>query len=420
MHLTKRFGIVAASQLPLHYLLAVKSPYSPLQFILQASHESLNAAHRVLGKVILVLLSLHALFYLNFFVLNDLLAMKLQNLQVILGLFSITLLSVVGTSALSVFRRWNYRAFYMIHVIGSTSLPIIIYFHVSYVRHYAIQAMAVSLINITTRLWCTESVPAIVKVVDGTNIISLSAKHGRRLSISPGQHMYLRVRKGVHMYPYLEGNPFTVASASGSKSVLMVRVLKGDTKRLQTAILSAPVAAGTPVSLSVGLEGPYGHSQYLPDLSQFQHIMLFAGGIGATYTWPLWTHACRLQNMPGVSAPSLEFHWAVRLLVDASWIELLDDLATGDLASKARFHLYVTSPGDSLTSMRGRITCMGEVHTGRPDVPKLVERGLVSHKGKIAILVCGPRSLSRQLRKEVGRHVVSGRDVYWHEEAFGF
>jgi hypothetical protein len=418
MHLTKRFGIVAASQLPLHYLLAVKSPYSPLQILLQASHESLNPAHRVLGKVILVFLSLHALFYLNFFLLSNLLAMKLQNQQVILGLFSITLLSVVGTSALSVFRRWNYRAFYTIHVIGSTSLPIIIYFHVPYVRPYATQCMVVSLINITIRLWGIESVPAIAKVVDGTNIISLSAKHGRRLSIAPGQHMYLRVRKGV-IYPYREGNPFTVASVSGSKTVLMVRILKGDTKRLQTTILSTPVAAGAPVSLNVGLEGPYGHSQYLPDLLQFQHVMLFAGGIGATYTWPLWKHTRRLQNMPGGSAPSLEFHWTVRSLVDASWIELLDELATGDLTSKARFHLYVTSPGDSLTSMRGRITSMGEVHAGRPDVPKLVERGLASHKGKIAILVCGPWSLSRQLRKEVGRHVVSGRDVYWHEEAFG-
>jgi NAD(P)H-flavin reductase len=418
MHLTKRFGIVAASQLPLHYLLAVKTPHSPLQFMLQASHESLNSAHRVLGKVILLFGSLHALFYLNFFVLNNLLATKLQNQQVILGLTSFTLLGVVGTSSLSAFRRWNYRAFYATHVVGSTSLPLLIYLHVPYARRYAAQCVMISVINIAMRLSCTESVTAVAEVVDGTNIICLAAQ-GRRLSINPGQHMYLKIRKGISAYPYLDGNPFTVASAGDSRTLLVARVLGGNTKRLQAAILSARVAAGTPVSLIVGLEGPYGHSQYLPDLSQFQHVMLFAGGIGATYTWPLWRHIRGLQKMQGVSAPSLEFHWAVRSLVDASWIESLSELATGDLANNARLHLYVTSSDKSLTSFRARVNWGGEVRFGRPDIPWLVGRSFARVKGKIAVLVCGPRTLSRQLREEVGTHVVSGRDVYWHEEEFG-
>jgi hypothetical protein len=152
MHLTKRFGIVAASQLPLHYLLAVKTAYSPLQLILRSSHESLNQAHRVLGKIIIVFLSLHALFYLNFFVLNNLLAAKLQNPQVVLGLAAIALLSVLGTSSLSAFRRWSYRAFYAIHVVGSTSLPVIVFFHVPLsVRLYAVQCIVVSLLNVAMR-----------------------------------------------------------------------------------------------------------------------------------------------------------------------------------------------------------------------------------------------------------------------------
>jgi NAD(P)H-flavin reductase len=408
MHLTKRFGIVAASQLPMHYLLAVK-PRSPLQMLTQSSHESLNIYHRVLGKVILIFLSLHAIFYLNFFVLNNLLSVKLQNIQVILGLVSITLLSVVGTSALSSFRRLNYALFYTIHVVGSASFPVIIYFHVPYVRPYAIQCIAISLINIAVRLWSTESVPALAKVVDGTNIVSISAKHSRRLAISPGQHMYLRFRKGVHTYP-LGGNPFTVASVRGSQIVFLLRVLQGETTRLQTTLQSAPNAAEKPVRLEIGLEGPYGHSQYLPDLSQFQHVMLFAGGIGATFTWPLWNAFTR-------NTRSLEFHWAVRSLVDASWIESLDEVM--EPTSSGKSHLYVTS-GGLLKAMQGRIARVGEVHSGRPDIPKLVESAFARHTGKIAILVCGPRSLGRQLREAVGKQIMSGRDVYWHEEAFGF
>lgn len=43
------------------------------------------------------------------------------------------------------------------------------------------------------------------------------------------------------------------------------------------------------------------------------------------------------------------------------------------------------------------------------------------HKhSKITVLVCAPPGLTNALRKEVGRHVMDyGRDVVWHEEAFG-
>jgi hypothetical protein len=63
----------------------------------------------------------------------------------------ITLLGVLGTSALSVFRRRNYRAFYTIHATGSTILPFLVYFHVPYVRPYAIQCMVVVAFNMPSK-----------------------------------------------------------------------------------------------------------------------------------------------------------------------------------------------------------------------------------------------------------------------------
>jgi len=52
---------------------------------------------------------------------------------------------------------------------------------------------------------------------------------------------------------------------------------------------------------------------------------------------------------------------------------------------------------------------------GLPNIPKLAERGFASHRWTIAVFVCAPRSLSKELREKVSRHV-SDRDVYWHAE----
>ena len=130
MHLTKRFGIVAASQLPLHYLLAMKSAYSPVQMLTKMSHEQLNSAHQVLGRIIQILLSLHAMFYLNFFIQINVLAKRAKDRDVILGLVCISIITLTATTALASLRRWNYRVFYVVHVISATLFLPLAYFHV--------------------------------------------------------------------------------------------------------------------------------------------------------------------------------------------------------------------------------------------------------------------------------------------------
>ncbi|KAK6414926.1 hypothetical protein LTR95_017660, partial [Oleoguttula sp. CCFEE 5521] len=94
LHLTKRFGIVAASQLPFHYLLLLKSPYSPIQMIAQSSHETLNASHQLLGRLITCLLYSHAVLYLNLYVVNGLLIAKLKQAYVLCGVAGIIAFTV--------------------------------------------------------------------------------------------------------------------------------------------------------------------------------------------------------------------------------------------------------------------------------------------------------------------------------------
>src|ERR1700712_4809217 len=100
MHVTKRFGIIAASQFPIHYMLSMKSLYSPLAFAFQSSHEELNPWHRLSGRIIYFLLLNHACWYMNFFVRAGVLYVRLTALVVIIGITAFSLLTVIATTSL--------------------------------------------------------------------------------------------------------------------------------------------------------------------------------------------------------------------------------------------------------------------------------------------------------------------------------
>ena len=107
--LTKRFAIVAASQLPIHYLLSAKSPLNPIQRLLRLSHEELNVYHRLLGRIVLIFVLTHAGLYLNFYIQKDLLFKRIKDIDVQLGLLAATSLTILGTTAISFVRSYSYR-----------------------------------------------------------------------------------------------------------------------------------------------------------------------------------------------------------------------------------------------------------------------------------------------------------------------
>jgi hypothetical protein len=59
------------------------------------------------------------------------------------------------------------------------------------------------------------------------------------------------------------------------------------------------------------------------------------------------------------------------------------------------------------------------IYTGRPDLRRLV-RGTLSHGGneRVAIVVCGPKTLGHSIRREIAPWVKRGREVWFHDESF--
>ena len=439
LHVTRRFGIVAASQLPIHYILAMKA-WSPIQYITRMSHEELNPYHRLLGRIIVVFMACHATLYLNFYIQKGLLIKRIQDRDVILGLCAISSAIIIFTTAIARVRGYSYRLFFYIHVVLSMTLLPILYFHVSHLRLYILEAAAIYVILVVQRNFFQESVQATINRSKGTDLISmtfaLSTSIGRR-SFAPGQHIYITFPA---LKEKLRLNPFTIANlpSKDGKLQIVARVLGGT-----TSMLDHMTRQPQPVPLNV--EGPYGGAKYFPDFSSYDSVLLVAGGVGATFTLPIYQRLLMSRGENGRPG-SLRFVWTVKHQQDAVWG--MENLSLDSATLPDGFELYFTRHKrsghfaesvvehdddgieleereglleESETTNDGLGIWKDEFRSGRPNLGLLVDQAFTQTGGaRVAFLVCGPTGLGSALRKEVGRWVGSGRDIFWHNEEFGW
>jgi len=71
IHLTKVFGTLAASNLPLHFFLAGKSRSFLHRHLIHYPYSRVNIVHRWLGRLIFTFICFHAILYLNYFWVTD-------------------------------------------------------------------------------------------------------------------------------------------------------------------------------------------------------------------------------------------------------------------------------------------------------------------------------------------------------------
>ena len=453
---------MGASQLPLHYLLALKTPYSPLQLATRCSWETLNRAHQGLGRVVTLLFYLHAGFYLNFFVRAHVLAKRIRDWDVVLGLVATVAFTVVGTTALAWVRKRNYRLFYRVHVALASLLLPVLYFHVHHIRLYIWQTLAVYVLHFVTRVLSEKSVSATVALVPGTTDlldiqVLLSGKTKLR-KWEPGQHVYLALQSpGLLSRRVKTKNPFTIASLplEDGKLRLIARVLDGN-----TASLAKKAGSGRSALVPLTIEGPYGLTTHSSSLLGYSRVLFVAGGVGATFVMPLYRSLLRDLSPSAGSRrrQNVKFVWVVREAEETRWaipadekaeageirgiVERLDVYVTrgsggavvdegDDSSEKAEAerldddaegvemqHLLPAGSGDAASSAPQDNKLA--VKHGRPDIRDMVKQTFAgtAEKDKVAIFVCGPKGMARDVRDEVGRWIEK-REVWFWSEGFG-
>ncbi|KAL2023712.1 hypothetical protein VTK56DRAFT_1426 [Thermocarpiscus australiensis] len=473
LHLTKRFGIIAVSQWPLQYLLALKS-LNPVAYLLRSSHEQVNRWHRVLSRVTTALLYLHAAFYLNFFVQSGRLD-RLGNPVVLAGVLAFIGLNLILTTALRPVRRFSYRLFFIIHLGAGLIIPLTIIAHAAPATPFLAESLAVFFLDLVSRKLDTVTGHATVDAIPGTNLVKISASipHSKvnRFREHPGSHIYLSIPAAARQFSnpasvshLLFGflfNPFTVAAVDEDSGdlTLVARHCGGP----MTAALGRFARArelnnnskrsGEEVKIPLCIEGPYRAVMRFPQLCcDFDRVLLVAGGVGATFTLPLYRSI--ISENPRAR---VEMVWAIRHAGDATWA--VTGKGAQALLNDSNVHIFLTgrtvvSQGpvslmqkttvshsrdpvaegsgkgeDGRTEVemaalyrdRHRDRYTSQHNRKRPDLKKIVDDVFKhGHEERVAVLVCGPNEMAREMREHVGFWVRKGRSVWWHKEGFGF
>ncbi|KAI7152245.1 hypothetical protein KC349_g9059 [Hortaea werneckii] len=442
MHLAKRFGAIGASQLPLQYLLALKSPYSPFQLLTRSSHETLNALHQHLGYIINGLFYAHVGLYLNFFIVKNLLAAKLQAGYVLAGVFSIVAFTAVGTTALAPVRNWSYRVFYFVHVTLAMLLLPMLFLHVSHIRVYIYETAIVYAANAVLRFRNTETCLGTIRLIPNTRLIEIIVQPPKETLSKwlPGQHAYVSLAE----HPFLrtfKSNPFTIASLPSIDGHIRIvaKILDGNTAKLaQSATDDRKGATFGPQRVS--LEGPYGVASHSDRLLQYDRILFVAGGVGATFVLPLYRQllADLSPSSGSYRRQKVDFIWVARESAEIAWA-IPDELKERE-AFRERLAVYLTGRDAGREDVDGielqeRETLLAsgdggdskglglefDAQVGRPDLRAIVD-GTFAHgmAEKVAVVACGPAGLNDSLRTAVGKHVRQGRDVWYWAEKFAF
>ncbi|KAF1816405.1 hypothetical protein P152DRAFT_478951 [Eremomyces bilateralis CBS 781.70] len=445
LHMTKRLGLVGASQLPLHYLLVMKSRFSPLALIFNRSHEELNWIHQYLGRILSAMFLAHAGLYLNFFVQAGVLEKRLQDDDVLSGLMAIAVISVIGLSALGYVRMLSYRTFYWIHVILGGYLLLVLYSHVVHIQIYIIECAVISMLNVALRWTETSHLSGTVSVVGTTGLIRVemalgpvSQGQGSSREWQPGQHVYISSKSSrwFNLVPgYLSKNPFTICNISSSDAgggsirqmTLIARCQKGATKQL------AEKSKLSPAPIPFRVEGPYGSShRYLEParLRQYSSVLIVAGGVGGTYAVPMWVSMIRRSETPSRA----RFVWAVRSMEEAVCVfgDALTDskgpdlYVTGERSGQAAVseesgdyvelqEMETSLPGEAPSGGLRGVT----MRRGRPSLGVVVSASFSGASNTVCVIVCGPKGMVRDVRQEVSEWVDNGYAVDFHAEFYG-
>ncbi|KAK0649436.1 ferric reductase like transmembrane component-domain-containing protein [Cercophora newfieldiana] len=450
LHFTKRLGLVAASQFPIQYLLSLKS-LNPYAYVFRSSHEHINRYHRVLGRVIYALLASHVGLYLNFFVQAGVFSRRMQHPVVVAGVIAFTLLNLLFSTALRPLRALSYRLFFITHLVVAVAAPVILCKHAPPARIFMGESLLIFIADLVSRKLDTVASQATLESIPGTSLVKITASipHSKvnRFRLHPGAHVYLNIpaaaRKSIdpksaaHLLFEFLFNPFTVASVDNTDVTLITRQRSGPmTKALASFAGTEPLTSNPETTkIPLSLEGPYGVSTRFPQLASgdFDRILLVAGGIGATFTVPIY-RAITGEN----PSARVQMVWAARAAGDATWAvtnngkSLLEDdnvqiFLTGGVLNgtggDGNGSGAESREGMEMGSMqrdrrRGRVV---EHNRRRPDLKKVVD-GVFGHgaEERVAVLVCGPEGMAKELRGAVGPWVRRGRVVWWHKEGFGF
>jgi predicted ferric reductase len=327
-------GWITACNLTLSVFLALKN--TPLAFLTAYSYERLRILHQLAGYTTIFCMCLHSTTYLITISQFNLLTPIMTQLSQIMG-------AVVGVSLLSIIpsffllRKRSYELFYATHMILFLLIIIGLGFH-----RPQISGKVIYIFFFSAGIFFLDRVFRFLKLAlyfPGNHATVTALEHGGvRIVLKrtpwrtvPGSHVFLWIPK----ISLAQTHPFTVVSTNPLE--LVVKAHDGFTKHL----LAYASTKGDSGDVWASADGPYGT---LPAFSNYDHVVLIAGGSGATFTFGIATQLLRKAEKEGARKPIVHFIWVIRETGTFVPFFLVIVLETDDREQKCRTGSKMNSP----------------------------------------------------------------------------
>ncbi|KAG1870821.1 ferric reductase NAD binding domain-containing protein [Suillus subluteus] len=370
-----RSGMLAASQFPLITALGTKN--NIVSLITGISYDKLNYVHRMMSRVVFILLLVHA----GSEVVNNAPFQPFFAQQWLLcGLTSMVAFTILCIVSLRPIRAQAYELFFYVHFAMALIFLIGAYVHT---QNFAVAFW----IYPCFAIWGLDRLIRFLRLVvfnhsyfgfrsgstmDATaevlsdDFVRLRFRRPSHFHWTPGQTAYL-IMPSVSRLPF-EAHPFTIASFNSTlfdvheeqkptsekhdeidlagsnvgssvpfwkELVFFINVREGFTARLKDAALKGD-------KVKVFVDGPYGPS---PNLGSYDTSVLVAGGSGVSYALPVLLDIIERVRDGESRCRRVVFIWSIRSLDHIHWINdvLIRALRLAPPYLSISIHIHVTS-----------------------------------------------------------------------------
>lgn len=458
-----RAGWLTVAQIPLVVLLVSK--HSLIGLLTGVSYERLNVFHRWVARSMLLLATLHFAFLASRWgrVPGLLSSEWATNDTFRSGVTTYVILFWMSFSTVAPLRHFSWEFFVFQHIITYMGFIIAVSIHIpsdaNDAHAYVYVAVALYLFErlvYFARFAFTNSGSSKVTLESLEGDVTKMYVTNRRIKTwAPGSHVMI----GIPRFGLVQSHPATIMSIPSSHNgevVLLLRAYKGFTRRIYEENHKRPREIPDDVSLQEGqsrstmkqyaalINGPYGSSH--AEFVSFKTVVLIAGATGVTFTMSVLLD---LAHRAAVAAENGDTPYPVRkvtfvwLIRKSVWVEWISDelrIAVSDLEKAGitfELQIFVTK-SDSEDTILSNSPKLGPQYlekvdgartthsisgscfdSGRPTWKDLLRNVLSDAEGESAVGVCGPLSLSVDVRKEVVSLSSEGtRLLYLHVESF--
>lgn len=450
--LANRAGILAYIQVPAIVLFACRNNW--LIHLTGWPYNTFQVYHRWVARTMVTLAVIHCSIYFHFVVPVHMWTYKMTHSTLWkYGFTAVLAGALMVLTALHSVRSRFYEVFYALHKILYLTFIICLGSHVWRMDWMLFIWIAVGIHG-------AERITRLLKVIfsgfknsaiatlHDDDVITVSVKYSSRWELRPGQYCYIRI---LHSNLFWQAHPFSVykSPSPGDNTIhFAIKTRTGATKKLRDFLQYQPSRSA---DIPVFIEGPYGHEA---PVQKFDHLLLMAGGIGVTATY---SYALEARGR----GQHVVFMWIIQDLQPLEWFgdELL--ALTGDPGFELQIYvtrnfglsggeteadddlesaLYTTNGDDeksyecqettqertpprtkSVSSAQRIKDQYANIFMGRrPDVREEVTK-LMSNRGTIAVVSCGPPAFVDNIRSSIVKNITDTEErVDYFEEAFSW